>query len=89
MVAAYAPDCGDIVWLTVDPMAGVLSPDGGSVDVTLYFDSTDLLWGDYFGTLSVINAPDPKIDIPVQLRINPYFSLYIPLVERNHPIEGK
>jgi len=40
---------GDIPWLTLDPTAGVVFADGGTVDVTLTFDSTGpglgrLLW---------------------------------------------
>lgn len=74
---------GDIPWLTEDPTAGVVFADGGSVDVTLEFDSTGLRWGDYFGALSITNAPDPKITIPVQLRVLPFNMMYLPLILRN------
>ena len=59
----------DIVWLTEDPTAGVVAPDGGSVDVTLTFDSTGLTWGDYFGSLRVNSPSEATMNIPVQLRI--------------------
>lgn len=59
----------DIVWLTEDPTAGVIAPDGGSVDVTLTFDSTGLTWGDYFGSLRVNSPSEATMNIPVQLRI--------------------
>jgi subtilisin family serine protease len=59
----------DIVWLTEDPTAGVVAPDGGSVDVTLTFDSTGLTWGDYFGSLRVNSPSEATMNIPVQLRL--------------------
>ena len=71
---------GDIPWLEEDPTAGVVFADGGVVDVTLTFDSTGLVWGDYFGALSVANAPDPKFTIPVQLRILPFNYMYMPMI---------
>jgi subtilisin family serine protease len=74
---------GDIPWLSEDPTAGVVFADGGSVDVTLTFDSTGLVWGDYFGALRVDNAPDPKFTIPVQLRVLPFNMMYLPLILRN------
>jgi hypothetical protein len=58
----------DIVWLTEDPTAGVVDPDGGTVDVTLTFDSTGLTWGDYFGSLHVNSPSEATMNIPVQLR---------------------
>ena len=80
---------GDILWLTIDPMAGVVSPDGGSVDVTLTFDSTGLTWGDYFGVLDILNAPDPKITIPVQLRVWDWERLYMPFTFTRYPHPAK
>ncbi len=80
---------GDIVWLTVDPMADVVLPDGGSVDVTLTFDSTGLAWGDYFGVLDVLNSPDPKIVIPVQLRVWDFERIYMPFTFTRYPHPAK
>ncbi|MEL7625777.1 MAG: carboxypeptidase regulatory-like domain-containing protein [Anaerolineaceae bacterium] len=80
---------GDILWLTVDPMADVVLPDGGSIDVTLTFDATGLTWGDYFGMLNVANEPDPKISIPVQLRVRPFNMQFLPLMIRDLPIPAK
>ena len=80
---------GDIIWLTVDPMAELVLPDGGSVDVTLTFDSTGLTWGDYFGVLDVLNAPDPKITIPVQLRVWDFERVYMPFTFTRYPHPAK
>jgi len=80
---------GDIIWLTVDPMAEVVLPDGGSVDVTLTFDSTGLTWGDYFGVLDILNAPDPKITIPVQLRVWDFERVYMPFTFTRYPHPAK
>ena len=59
----------DIVWLTEDPIAGVVPPDGATVESTLTFDSTGLTPGRYTGKLSIKNQPDPKIVIPVELLV--------------------
>ena len=79
----------DIVWLEEEPLAGVVFPDGGTEEVSLTFDATDLVWGDYFGTLVIINAPDPKITVPVQLRVKELNMQYMPLILRNFPILGQ
>ncbi|MCK9247064.1 MAG: carboxypeptidase-like regulatory domain-containing protein, partial [Anaerolineaceae bacterium] len=80
---------GDIPWLTLDPMAGVVLPDGGTVKITVDFDATGLLWGDYFGTLRVQNTPDPTFNIPVQLRVKDWNMQYLPLINNRYPIPGK
>ena len=59
----------DILWLSEDPTASVVPPDGGTVNVTLTFDATDLTWGDYFGSLKVKSPEEPTTTVPVQLRI--------------------
>lgn len=74
---------GDIPWLSLDPTAGVVSEDGGEVEVTAFFTTEDLTWGDYFGTIRVLNPPDPKFNIPVQLRVLPFNMMYLPLVANN------
>lgn len=79
----------DIIWLTESPLAGVVPPDGGTEEVTLTFDSTGLAFGDYFGTLVVTNPPDPKINVPVQLRVKPLNYQYMPLILRNFPVPGQ
>lgn len=79
----------DIIWLEEDPLADVVFPDGGTKDVTLTFNSTDLVWGDYFGTLIVKNDPDPRFSIPVQLRVKAYNLQYLPLILRNFPVPGQ
>jgi len=59
----------DLPWLTEDPAAGVVPPDGGSLDVTLTFDATGLTWGDYFGSLRITSPEEATKTVPVQLRI--------------------
>ncbi len=77
---------GDIPWLTVDPMAGVILPDGDSVEITIDFDSTGLLWGDYFAALRVLNDPDPRFDIPVQLRVIDWDWQFLPMILMKWPL---
>ncbi len=60
----------DIIWLTEDPIAGVVPPDGGTTEVTLTYDSTGLTPGRYTGKLSIANQPDPKIVLPVTLNVS-------------------
>ncbi|HPX66020.1 MAG TPA: hypothetical protein PLW45_05415, partial [Anaerolineaceae bacterium] len=72
---------GDIPWLVEDPTAGVVIAEDGVLDVTLTFDSTGLEWGDYFGALSIANKPDPRITIPVQLRVLPFNMMYLPMIQ--------
>ena len=71
---------GDIPWLELDTTAGVAVADGGEVEITAKFDGTGLTWGDYFGQLRVDNAPDPRFNIPVQLRILPFNMMHLPLI---------
>ncbi|NLX75593.1 MAG: DUF4394 domain-containing protein, partial [Synergistaceae bacterium] len=80
---------GDIPWLEIDIMADVVMPDGGQVEVTLTFDSTGLTTGDYFGELQVTNAPDPRITIPVQLRIWDFYRIFTPFTVTRYPHPSK
>ncbi len=80
---------GDIVWLDIDVLADVVMPDGGEVEVTLTFDSTGLRTGDYFGELVVTNAPDPKITIPVQLRVWDFNRIFAPFTVTRYPHPSK
>ena len=79
---------GDILWLDIDVLADVIMP-GESVDVTFTFDSTGLLWGDYFGKVTVKNQPDPKFDIPVQLRVNDWEWQFLPMLNNRFRIPAK
>ncbi len=74
-------ELGEIPWLTEYPTAGLVPADGGVVDVSLIFDSTNLEWGDYYGTLRIANPPDPKMFIPIELRVQPLELLYLPLIK--------
>lgn len=76
---------GDIPWLELDPTAGVVVADTGELEVIATFDSAGLTWGDYFGQLRVDNAPDPRINIPVQLRILPFNMMYLPMISIYFP----
>lgn len=76
---------GEIVWLSEEPSAGLLEPNGDSQEVTLTFDSTELTWGDYFGTLRVSSDADRYRFIPVQLRVKPLNLLHLPLIQIFEP----
>lgn len=76
---------GDILWFELDPTAGVVAKDGGELEVTAHFDSNDLVWGDYFGQIMVENKPDPKVYIPVNLRVLPLNLLHLPIIQTFSP----
>ena len=78
---------GDILWLDIDVLADVVMP-GQSVDVTLTFDSTDLLLGDYIGELVITNAPNPRFNIPVRLRVQGISDIYLPLISNSNLFLG-
>ncbi len=59
---------GDILWLSLDPTAGVVLADD-STDVTVTYDSTGLAEGDYFASIRVKNPPAPAINVPVTLHV--------------------
>jgi hypothetical protein len=72
MLRGYGETGGaaDIPWLSEDPTSGII-PAGDCVDVTVTFDSTGLVPGDYFGDLLIdSNDPDePQVGVPVQLTV--------------------
>jgi uncharacterized repeat protein (TIGR01451 family) len=61
---------GDISWLSVSPSAGSTGP-GESSDVTVVFDATGLMAGDYEGSLCVASndAATPLVVVPVTLAV--------------------
>jgi len=61
---------GDVLWLSEDPIAGVV-PGDDFVNVTITYDSTGLAEGDYFATLRVKNPPATAINVPVTLHVVP------------------
>ena len=61
---------GDISWLSLSPSAGSTGP-GESSDVTVVFDATGLMAGDYEGSLCVASndATTPLVVVPVSLTV--------------------
>ncbi len=72
---------GDILWLSLDPTAGVVFADSAT-DVTVTYDSTDLAAGDYFASIRVKNPPAAAINVPVTLHVLDGLFLYLPLIMR-------
>lgn len=72
---------GDILWLSLDPTAGVVFADS-TTDVTVTYDSTGLAEGDYFGSIRVKNPPAAAINIPVTLHVTELNKLFLPLILR-------
>jgi subtilisin family serine protease len=57
-------------WVTLNPLSGTVPP-GASVDLTVTFDATHMLGGDYRSTI-IINSNDPMNspkDIPARIHI--------------------
>jgi subtilisin family serine protease len=72
--AVYAalgnPPQGEIPWLSESPISGTL-PVGGGVEVSVTFDTADLVPGDYNGALGILSA-DPTLPftlVPVSLDV--------------------
>ena len=59
-----------ISWLRADPAAGSVAP-GGSVDVQITFDATDLCGGDYLANLNIDNNDplSPLFVVPTHLNV--------------------
>jgi len=72
---------GDILWLSLDPTAGVVFADS-STDVTVTYDSTGLAEGDYFASIRVKNPPAAAINVPVTLHVTELNKLFLPLILR-------
>ena len=70
---------GDILWLSLDPTAGVVFADS-ETDVTVSYDSTGLAEGDYFAAIRVKNPPAAAITVPVTLHVTNLRMLYLPLI---------
>jgi hypothetical protein len=73
-------DEGDIVWLSLEPTAGVVPADGGELDVNLQFDPTGMDLGTYQGRLVFNDWPYPRRIVPVEMEIVPPTSIYLPLI---------
>lgn len=72
---------GDILWLSLDPTAGVVPADS-ETDVTVTYDSTGLALGDYFAAIRVKNLPAAAINVPVTLHVTELNKLFLPLILR-------
>ena len=70
---------GDVIWLSLDPTAGVVPADS-STDVTVTYDSTGLALGDYFAAIRVKNLPAAAINVPVTLHVTELNKLFLPLI---------
>jgi hypothetical protein len=72
-----------IDWLSQSPTSGSVA-GGGQRAITVTFDSNDLTFGRYEGTLFVRNAPYPVINVPVTLivRAETDFLIYLPLITK-------
>lgn len=79
----YRGEPRDIPWLELDSYAGVVPPDGGSLDITLNFNSNDLEPGEYFGDLMISHLPDPWIKLSVKMQVLPQEQLYFPLIRQH------
>lgn len=72
----------DVPWLSEDPTAGSVPPDS-TVSIAVSYDATGLTLGDYMAILSIKNAPNPKLLVPVTLHVVeelPTYSFYLPLM---------
>ena len=70
---------GDILWLSLDPTAGVVFADDFT-NVTVTYDSTGLAEGDYFAAIRVKNPPAAAINVPVTLHVSDVIYIYLPLI---------
>jgi len=70
MANALAWVAGGVSWLSVDPGAGVVAP-GTSLDVTVTFDATGLLGGDYDANIVIVNNDplSPEVAVPAHLHV--------------------
>lgn len=76
-----ADNLQDVPWLTLGQESGFIERDGGTFETELLFDSTGMSWGDYDAQVRVSNAPDPRVYVPVKLRVLPFNMMYLPLIQ--------
>lgn len=69
----------DVPWLSENPVS-VVVPADDSFDVTIGFDSTGLIDGDYLATIRIKDLSGAKVDVPVTLHVTQGFSLFLPLI---------
>ncbi len=60
---------GDVLWLSLNPMAGTVEADS-SMGVGVTFDSAGLEVGDYIASIRVKNLPAAAINVPVTLHVS-------------------
>lgn len=76
-----ADNLQDVPWVTLGQESGFIERDGGTFETELLFDSTGMSWGDYDAQVRVSNAPDPRVYVPVKLRVLPFNMMYLPLIQ--------
>jgi hypothetical protein len=66
----YSLSLAGVKWLAVDPTSGQV-PGGGSMDLIVTLDATDLVPGTYLGEITInSNAPaNPVVVVPVTLKV--------------------
>jgi hypothetical protein len=55
-----------VPWLSENPESGTIPP-GGEVNITVTFDSTGLVKGEYLAKIRIRSPQAPMIDVPVTL----------------------
>lgn len=72
----------EVTWLSQNPTGATL-PASGTTDITVTFDSTGLVEGNYFAAIFVQSEPYPTVQVPVILHVlGEGFEYYIPLFRR-------
>jgi len=72
----------EVPWISQNPTSAVL-PASGSTDITVTFDSTGMVEGDYFAAIFVQSEPYPTVQVPVILHVlGEGLEYYIPLFRR-------
>ena len=65
-VELYLSPASDVPWLSENPESGTI-PASGEVDITVTFDSTGLVKGEYLAKIRIRSPQAPMIDVPVTL----------------------
>jgi len=72
----------EVPWLSQNPTSAVL-PASGSTNITVTFDSTGMVEGDFFAAIFVQSEPYPTVQVPVILHVlGEGLEYYFPLFRR-------